>query len=397
MPNYCYTLKRREVNSVTDEERWVEVYPAPDGACPACSQSTGSPTPPPSPISVDWCEFGTINGNVRSVFSRTYTHSGASATIYFKFNAFSVADELIIKKNGTTIVSTGCMAGTYCGSFTVAEDDDIQVIVDPTCATSGLALWEFTANCDEATADCESVEGFADLSLVVGVSAGTSQVGQQVNFSITVTNNGPEAATNIVFGGVLQLGIDWGGSSNGLTYNSGTRAVQGTISTLASGASVTKNFFGVMTNADADNTRVFAAQIISCDQLDPDSVANSGVMDGQDDTDDATVTLTGSGGTKLVTVSNETDNNTIVVVFIESNGAGASHSYGMILPNTQGAITIPDTGNYRICLNNILTTSGLPTVRLEAGGGSVYTGDVAPGAQQCINNQTLLSAYYVRE
>lgn len=393
MPNYCYKLQREEINSVTGARRWVDIYPAPDGACPACSGTGGSTPPVAGPQEINLCNLGLLASGTYEISTKTYKHTGAATTLYYRFRSFTTADDLSIRVNNVLVVNTGCLPGIFCGQFNVATNDIVEVVVDGTCSNQIPTLWELTINCSASTADCNNNTQQSDLSLTIELDDPTAILNQQVEFSLLVSNAGPAAASGLTVEGTLPLGLDFSGSPDGVTYNSGTRKVSVNIGDVAVGATITKSFFATVNDDDVDNSRTFRAEIKTANQTDPDSVPNTGYFDGQDDTDSETVTVQGGGGNKTVSIEN-TSGQTVVVEFIQNNGSGTSHTTSFIVPNETANLTMPDNPNYRICLSNVLGDGTL--VRLTTSLNTVLTGNVAQGSETCIDNQTLLNTYVVR-
>lgn len=100
--------------------------------------------------------------------------------------------------------------------------------------------------------------GPANLVVTKTASAGVVAQGQNVAFTITVTNNGPDDAQDVVLTDVLPAGFDFVSTSSGCAENSGT--VECNLGTLANGASesfeivVTAAQLGAVTNTAAVTT-----------------------------------------------------------------------------------------------------------------------------------------------
>jgi uncharacterized repeat protein (TIGR01451 family) len=118
----------------------------------------------------------------------------------------------------------------------------------------------------------------ADLSLNLRVNSWTSNLNQPVTYQLTVTNEGPTTATNVVWQNRLPDNLAYMGGSN-LSLNNGV--LRGQLASLAAGASAT---FTYQLSPSQPGQYRNAAQITAADQPDPDSQPNSGTGDGQDDT-----------------------------------------------------------------------------------------------------------------
>jgi uncharacterized repeat protein (TIGR01451 family) len=124
-----------------------------------------------------------------------------------------------------------------------------------------------------------NVVNSTDLSLSLQTSSRTVAVNQPVSYSLTIRNDGPFDATGIQWQNRLPPNLVFVSAGTGVTSSS--TAVSGTNSiSLAAGQSTTVSYLlrptqpGIYSNA---------AQIMTSDQLDPDSQPGSGTDDGQDD------------------------------------------------------------------------------------------------------------------
>jgi uncharacterized repeat protein (TIGR01451 family) len=143
---------------------------------------------------------------------------------------------------------------------------------------------------DQATATAQAQQ--VNLSLTKSVDNPTPRVGETFSYTITVTNSGPDSATNIVVGETLpaQITLVDNVPSTG-TFVTSTR--RWTIPTLAPQTSTTLrldariNSIANITAGDPINTGlVNTAEILSVDQVDPNSTPgnNNPAEDDQDST-----------------------------------------------------------------------------------------------------------------
>lgn len=125
----------------------------------------------------------------------------------------------------------------------------------------------------------------ADLSLVKTVNNPTPNVGEMATFTITVSNAGPNEATNVEVSDQLPVGIsfDSAQASQG-NYNAATGIW--TIGSIGSNGQATLNIVGLIESSGAKTN---TAQVTASDQFDPDSTPNNGV-ESEDDQDSITVT-----------------------------------------------------------------------------------------------------------
>jgi uncharacterized repeat protein (TIGR01451 family) len=135
----------------------------------------------------------------------------------------------------------------------------------------------------------------ADLSLVKVVSNGTPNVGDSVTFTLTLTNDGPDTATNVEVTDVLPAGYTYdvasiaGGDGQD---DSGAPTLLWTVASLANGASVDLTFTAtVLEPTGAADEYLNVAEVTGADQLDPDSTPDNDDGDQSED-DEANATVT---------------------------------------------------------------------------------------------------------
>lgn len=117
----------------------------------------------------------------------------------------------------------------------------------------------------------------SDLSLRLNADSRAPGVGQTVTYWLTVTNDGPSTATGVVWQHRLPDNMHYVG---GTTLSVENGIVTGNLGTLLTGESVTAMY---QLQATQPGQYINAAQVTAADQPDPDSQANSGTGDGQDD------------------------------------------------------------------------------------------------------------------
>ncbi len=135
---------------------------------------------------------------------------------------------------------------------------------------------------DEDTAILD-VPATADLSLTKTASSASPNVGDVVTFTVTVTNDGPDAATGVRVRDPLPAGLTFVAARSTGSYDAAT----GTwlVGTVADGATVTLELDARLTTT-APVTNV--AQVSVSDQRDPDSTPGNAVAS---EDDQAAVTL----------------------------------------------------------------------------------------------------------
>ncbi|WP_425291064.1 sialate O-acetylesterase [Spirosoma linguale] len=120
--------------------------------------------------------------------------------------------------------------------------------------------------------------GKADLSLQIRLNQLVAAVGQPIEISLMVHNQGGAEATNTVVGSPLPSNIQFISSVSGMGVSSGV--VSGKISKIAVGESTTLKF---LVKTLKTGTFTNQAQIVSTDQADSDSTPGNGYANGEDD------------------------------------------------------------------------------------------------------------------
>ncbi|NND98773.1 MAG: DUF11 domain-containing protein, partial [Pirellulaceae bacterium] len=228
----------------------------------------------------------------------------------------------------------------------------------------------------------------ADLSLTKSVDASTATEGQTVTFTVTLTNSGPDAATNISVADGIPAGLSnptatptTGAFSNGIW----------TIASLASDEVATLTVTGqVAAGATLINN---TAELIAVDQADPDSTPNN-QNPAEDDQDSASVTVTTVPTAdlsliKTVSTATATEGQTVTFT-VTLNNAGPDAATNIAVsdtlpPGLSNATGTPTTGTFA---NGVWTIASLAS---GANATLTVVGQVAAGAT-VINNTAELIA-----
>lgn len=159
-------------------------------------------------------------------------------------------------------------AGTTINTAEVASSDQVDVDSTPNNNSPGED--------DQANASVSPQQ--ADLSVTKTVDKATPTVGEEVLFTITVANGGPDGATGIVLRDRLPEGLDF--SSATATQGSYNRnSGDWTIGSLTNGATATLRITARPTVQGVKNN---AAEIIQVEQFDPDSIPANDVITEDD-------------------------------------------------------------------------------------------------------------------
>ncbi|WP_254510904.1 beta strand repeat-containing protein [Anatilimnocola floriformis] len=242
----------------------------------------------------------TPDRNQNVVFTITLANGGPQAA-----TNVAVTDVL---PAGFTFVSSTPSTGTYSSTTgiwtvpTLASAANATLTITATVTTVGVKtnIAEVTASDqfdsdstpgNRATAPSEDdsasvtlTPNSTDLSVTKSVNDIKPDIGDNITFTITVSNTSTTAATNVVLTDLLPNGLTFVSSnpSQG-TYVAGTGLW--TIGTVAANSSVTLTVIATVTD---NSTKVNAAEITSLDQFDIDSIPGNG---GTSEDDRAVVTV----------------------------------------------------------------------------------------------------------
>ncbi len=182
-------------------------------------------------------------------FTVTVTNSGPDAA-----SGVSVADAL---PAGLTLVSATPSTGSYAaGVWTVGNMANgasaaMSIVATVTThiavtntATASSTTYDPIPGNNAASASVNVPD--ADVALTKSVDNATPDVGDNVTFTVTVTNNGPNTAQAVSVQDALPVGLTYVSSNPSAgTYNSGTGAW--TIGNLTNGATVTLDIVATVT------------------------------------------------------------------------------------------------------------------------------------------------------
>lgn len=313
--------------------------------------------------------------------------------------------------NGVTYISdTG--SGAYnaatglwtIGSITKNSAKSIIITAKVNANTSGSTVTTTTtaANGDQTdpstTSDVLStsitVGSYADIVLRKTVDNSTPNAGDTINYTISVTNNGPANVTNLVISDVLPTGLTFVNEFAGTgVWNTG--ASTWTLTSLASGD--TKNLI-IETTVNADQGGNIITNTISNTQDQTDSNATP-------DDDIETITVTETDLSSNITVDNTTPNegDTVKYSITVNNASGSSKATNVnitdLLPTGVTYIsstTTNGTYNSGSGLWNIGDLNGNTaalliieaSVNVGTGGTTITNTTFAPTADQSDSNTT---------
>ncbi|WP_264551163.1 PKD domain-containing protein [Flavobacterium sp. N2038] len=203
--------------------------------------------------------------------------------------------------------------------------------------------------------DASLVLDVADLSLQKSVSPSTVSINDNVIFTISVTNSGPNNATGISVIDQLPPGYTYVSDNGGGKYNKTTGLW--TVGNLNNGNTISLQITAKVNVATAANY-VNIAEIQTANQLDPDSTPGNGLP--EDDRDDAVVNLKSADLELTKTVSPTTAAAGEQVQFtlhLENKGPGNATGIGVQDVIPEGFTLIPGSvsngGFYNIANANL--------------------------------------------
>ncbi|MFC1848481.1 PKD domain-containing protein, partial [Chloroflexota bacterium] len=299
-------------------------------------------------------------------------------TITLDNNGPDTATNIIITDllpSGVTYVSDSPDQGTYSdstGAWDVGSlangisiDLDITATVDASTATQTITNTASVSSVDQAdsvpanNSDSAALTvQAADLAVTKTVDDSHPNEGDTVTYTITLTNNGPDTATNIVISDLLPAGVTYSSHtpSQG-TYDSGSGAWP--VGSLANGASATLYISASVDTGTAAQTITNTASVSSVDQADPTPANNS---------DSAALTVQGADLQVIKTVNNPAPNEGDTITYtitLTNNG-----------PDTATNIIISDLLPSGVTYSSHTPSQGT----YDSGSGAWSVGSLANGA-----------------
>lgn len=195
---------------------------------------------------------------------------------------------------------------------------------------------------EDDTTSAEIITALADLSLQLDVASASANVGEEVTFTYTVTNGGPDGASEIEVTAPLPLGLSYASHTGG-SYQANTGVWS--ISELSANSSTTLSVNAIV---NIPGTKTHSAEITAVAEADPDSTPNNGET-SEDDQDSVTVgeadlslTINSSSSSPLV-------GDEITVTLTITNG-GPDNATGVAasLPLPEGLNLVSGDGSYNV-------------------------------------------------
>ena len=168
----------------------------------------------------------------------------------------------------------------------------------------------------------------SDLSLAIIADDATPNLGDNVTLVITVTNSGPDTASNVQIESLLPAGVTFVSSlSSQGAYNETTRVW--TVGSITAGNAVDLELIATVTTIGA---KTLVAEVSSADESDPDSVPGNGAT-SEDDFRSVTVSPQAIDLSLAKTVNNPSVNvgSNVTFTVTVSNAVGMSNATGVVI------------------------------------------------------------------
>lgn len=200
---------------------------------------------------------------VQAAFQVVITNNGpATATNVILNESFGPGATIVSTSAGTIKPSAaGDSISANLGSLASGASTTVTILVNPSRSgtltdSATISAIEFDPETGNNTSSSTNLVSPVDLAVTTAGSPTSLLVGGVATYVITVTNNGPATATNVIFNDLLPSGATLEGatSSQGAVAPASDTTVTGNLGSLAPGASatvtiaVTPAFLGTVTN-----------------------------------------------------------------------------------------------------------------------------------------------------
>ena len=182
---------------------------------------------------------------------------------------------------GETVILTGAGADSYIWDNGASDGAPIPIF-----STTVFTVVGTDANgCEGRDTITIVVNGMSDLSLTKIADNPNPNIGEKIMFSLTLTNNGPEEATNVIVEDQIPVGYTINAINDGGVLNG--NSISWTLPSIAMGTQVLTYELIVNAPTGAVDEYKNIAQITSVDQIDPDSSPNNDDNDQSEDDEDS--------------------------------------------------------------------------------------------------------------
>ncbi|MED5019582.1 S-layer homology domain-containing protein [Paenibacillus chibensis] len=308
-----FTLTPSE--AVTGTYQWTVIYSGDSNNTPSTSTSDCSVTviPLQADLSITNTAINaTPNVGDTIAFTVTVKNNGpASATDVVVTDLLPAGLTFVsaMPSQGTYVTSTGTWT---VGTIPVGSPVSLMLqarVVSPSAQTNTATVshaYQSDPDTSNNTASVTVTPQQADLSVANTVSNATSNVGDTITFTVTVSNNGPASATSVVVTDLLPAGLTFVSAtpSQG-SYTSATGAW--TVGTVAKNLTAT---LSLQAKVVSPNAQTNTATISHADQYDPNTVNNTSSATATP-LPTYTVTFDSQGGSSVSNISGVTSGSTI--------------------------------------------------------------------------------------
>ena len=336
------------------------------------SSSVTSPVTVPADLTIAKSHSGNFTRGATGTYTLTVSNAGGAATS----GTVTVTDTLPVGLSPSTQSGTGWTCGAVGQTITCTRLDALAAgasypvitVVVNVLQSAGSSLTNTasasgggqTNTANDSSSDPTTVVSSSDLSLSKTVNNPNPIQGQNVTFTLTLTNAGPSNATNVVVTDALPAGLTFVSATPSTgTYTSGTGAWA--VASLTSGANATLQIVALVSNT---GTITNTTEVTASDQPDPDSTPNNG-NPAEDDRASASIGAAAPPSialTKSVTPSGTqvpgTDI-TYTVAFVNTGGSPAT-TFVLTDPNPATVLKLNDYTDFKVgSIVNSLGTTGL--------------------------------------
>ncbi len=206
----------------------------------------------------------------------TYISSNATAGNYNETTGVWNINGTLFNSTTETLVITALVnaTGVYDNVAEVVASDN----VDPN-ATAGNNV---PTEDDQDNANTVPVP-IADVSLTKTVDKLVPDVGENVIFTLSVSNDGPSDATGVVITDLLPAGYNYISDDSGGTYDNATGVW--TVGTVANGATTLLN---ITADINPNGSYINVAELTAVNEIDPDSAPNNNDLNEDDQAEQPT-------------------------------------------------------------------------------------------------------------
>jgi uncharacterized repeat protein (TIGR01451 family) len=338
------------------------------------------------------------SGNFTRGSTGTYTITVSNAGGAATSGVVTVTDTLPAGLTPSTQSGTGWTCGASGQTVTCTRSNALAAgasypaitLVVNVLQTAGASLTNTAAGdgggqtntANDSSSDPTTVVSSADLSLAKAVNNPNPIQGQNVTFTLTLTNAGPSNATNVAVTDALPAGLTFvSATPSAGTYASGTGVW--TVASLTSGASATLQIVALVSGT---GTITNTAEVTASDQPDPDSTPGNNDP-AEDDRASAGV---GAAAPPSITLTKSVTPSGICVpgtditytVAFENTGGFPATTFVLTDPNPATVLKINDYTDFKVgSVANSLGTTGLTaTVAYSNDNGATWAYVPASGA-----------------